>query len=158
MKQKNTNQKAQKQQPSPIIITNYTKDFDSFIEAINELRELDPEIKRILATDSNIDNEEYREADTTYAAARDVYTYFADIFPDIVERKNLHTSVTISATRVTLKTNSFFTIGWNFKYDKENKITNVKVNITTFTRENKMLLIDEVLKSNTSWKTDNKMD
>lgn len=157
MKQKNTNQKTQKQ-PSPIIITDYSKNFNSFIEAINELRELDPEIKRILVTDSNIDNEEYREADTTYAAAKDVYMYFTGIFPDIVERTNLHTSLTISATRVTLKTNSFFTIGWNFKYDKENKITNIRVNVTTFTRENKMLLIDEALKANTSWKIDNKVD
>lgn len=157
MKQKNTNQKTQKQ-PSPIIITNYSKNFNSFIEAINELRELDPEIKRILVTDIYIDNEEYREADTTYAAAKDVYMYFTSIFPDIVERTNLHTSLTISATRVTLKTNSFFTIGWNFKYDKENRITNIRVNVTTFTRENKMLLIDEALKANTSWKTDNKVD
>lgn len=157
MKRKNTNQKTQKQ-PSPIIITNYSKNFNSFIEAINELRELDPEIKRILVTDIYIDNEEYREADTTYAAAKDVYMYFTSIFPDIVERTNLHTSLTISATRVTLKTNSFFTIGWNFKYDKENRITNIRVNVTTFTRENKMLLIDEALKANTSWKTDNKVD
>lgn len=157
MKQKNTNQKTQKQ-PSPIIITNYSKNFNSFIEAINELRELDPEIKRILVTDTYIDNEEYREVDTTYAAAKDVYMYFTSIFPDIVERTNLHTSLTISATRVTLKTNSFFTIGWNFKYDKENRITNIRVNVTTFTRENKMLLIDEALKANTSWKTDNKVD
>lgn len=157
MKQKNTNQKTQKQ-PSPIIITNYSKNFNSFIEAINELRELDPEIKRILVTDIYIDNEEYREVDTTYAAAKDVYMYFTSIFPDIVERTNLHTSLTISATRVTLKTNSFFTIGWNFKYDKENRITNIRVNVTTFTRENKMLLIDEALKANTSWKTDNKVD
>lgn len=151
MKQKTKPNQNKKQSQSPMIITTYTKDFESFIQAVNELRELDPEIKRILATNSSIGDEERREADTTYVAARDVYTYFNDMFPDIVERKNLHTSLTVSATRITLKTNSFFTIEWKFKYNKDYQITDIKVAITTFTKEGKILLIDEALKKDETW-------
>ena len=144
MKQQN------KKVPVKNIITTYEKKFDSFIKMIKELRSLDDGITEILCTDTT-EVEEKANIDQTYCSARDAYDYFANIFPDIISHRNMHTSLTISSNRVTIKTDKYFTIGWKFKYDKDQNITDISAIVTTFTRPDIKSNLNEKLQSEESW-------
>lgn len=127
----NTEQKTYKkkrpiQKPKTIINT-YEKKFESFNEMIDELRSLHSEIS---------DNIFQYEINNTKDAMNDILRYYSDNIPDITEKVNLHSSLTISANKVVLKTNKFFTIGWKFKYNKDGEISELVATVSTFTREN----------------------
>lgn len=130
-------------------ITTYEKTFKSFNEMIKELRDLDENIAKILTTDSAA--EQNTEADQTYCSSRDVYEAFSEMFPDIANRNNIHTSLTISSNRVIIKTDKFFTFGWKFKYNRDLEIYDITAVVTTFTRTGIKSEIDDKLKNDEAW-------
>lgn len=109
-----------------LMVTTYQKKFESFKQMVDEYKTLHPELRNIFL----YDEENVYPTD----AADDVLKYFTDNYPDSVKGVNLPVSVSISANRVNLKTAKFFSIGWQFKYDRNGYITNIDAIITVFTR------------------------
>lgn len=103
--------------------TTYEKKFKSFDELVNELRDLHPEFSNI-----------FRYADdvvTPTNMLNDVANYFVDNMPNLETRENLPVSINLNANKVTLKTNRFFIVKWQFRFDNETKeVTNINALIT----------------------------
>lgn len=125
----------------------YEKKFNSFKEMVDELKTIHPEFGNIFI----YDDEEVAPKD----AADDVLAYFSKNAPDVINRKCLPVSVSISSNRVTLKTAKFFTVGWQFKFDKNGFISDLSVRLTTFTKDDKvsdtMANMIECLENSEDW-------
>ena len=136
---KNTkNFKQQKPKTKARMIANaYEKEFDTFEEMITDLKTLHPEFTEIFVINPE-------DADS-FAVMSDVSQYFADNAPDVLERRNLPVSISMYANRVVLKTAKFFTLEYSFKYDKEGMITDLLATVTTFTREQNPVELDEMV-------------
>lgn len=107
-------------------VTMYEKAFETFSDMIFEFKNLHPEFLNIFT---------YADTDTSTDAANDVCEYFKTNMPNITNRTNLPMAISVSANKVSLKTNRFFSFEWSFKYDKEGNVTNLSAIITTFTKE-----------------------
>ena len=136
MKPQNHNNKNRKPrtEKEKIVITTYEKKFEDFFVMIDEMRALHPEI------DENIFAGQ--EVGSVTEALKLVTGYFNECVPDLSDKKNLNCSLTVSANKVVLKTNKFFTIAWKYKYDRESNISDIVANITLFTREGYKLYED----------------
>lgn len=108
-------------------VNNYEKEFDSFRDMVNGLVEVHPEIKNIFKYDDEEDV-------LPQYAAEDVTNYFLNNIPDVINRVNLPVSISVSANRVSLKTNKFFAIGWKFEYDENGFVTNLVARFSVFNR------------------------
>ena len=127
-------------------MTLFQKEFEVFSILIAELKELHPEFANIFTYEDNSDH----PSDAAY----DVLKYFEKFNPNVTKRENLPMSINVSANRVTLKTNHFFTIEWSFKYTREGFVTDLVATITTFTREQNSEELDAMITAlgEKSWK------
>ena len=115
-----------KQQTS---ILTFEREFEDLRDLIIGFKALHPEIE------SNIFPYNEDEIDPKNMI-EDVLNYFTkNCIPDIIQGSNLFCSINVSANRVTLKTNKFFTIGWNYKFDRNGFVTDIKATVTVFSRE-----------------------
>ena len=135
-KQKNTKQK--------LTVTIYQKVFNTIDEMIKEFRDLHPEFVNIF---------KYEENSYPDQVSNDVLLYFSNNHPDIANRTNLAASVNVSANKVSLKTNKYFSVEWSFKYDKEGNISNLVSTIGVFTKEKNHEDLDNLITNlnNYSW-------
>lgn len=131
--------KSKNKPKAKMITTMYEKAFDSFKDMIDEFRNIHPEFSQIFTYDDDEVKPEY--------AASDALNYFSKNMPIIANRSNLPVSVSACANKVTLKTAKFFSVEWNFKYDKEGNITDLVAIITTFTRERNYEELDNLINS-----------
>ena len=106
-----------KNEKPKMITTTFEKKFDSF---------KDPEFCVIF---------KYEEGnDSSANAAHDVLEYFGENFPNVEQGTKLPVSLSLTANRVNLKTDKFFSIGWMFKFNREGVISDLTARITTFTK------------------------
>lgn len=118
-------------------MTLYSKEFESFSSLIEELKSLHPEFAEIFTYEENSNH--------PTDAADDVLKYFLKHNPNVVKRENLPMSVNVTANRVALKTNKFFSIEWIFKYTREGFITDLVATISTFTKEQNPEELDNMI-------------
>ena len=120
------NQKQRPQQrKTNLITTNYEMKFETLNDMVKTLVDLHPEMKNILNV--NIINPMQLQTSAL--------EYFLKYQPDVVNAVNLPVAITVNANSVSLKTAKFFSIKWNFKYDKSGFIDDVVTTITTFVKE-----------------------
>ena len=134
--QRNSKQYQNNQKPRPkMTTTSYEKAFETFEGMIEELETLHPEFKEIFnGEEVSITN-----------AINEVLIYFNDHIPDPQQKTNIPMNVSISANRLSLKTNKFFSFEWNFKYDKEGNISDIVATVTTFNRERNFEELDAMI-------------
>ena len=91
----------------------FRKNFKSFGEMIDEFKRIHPEMQEIFNYDSY---------ETTTEAIYDIFTYVSkdEHIPSLSNKYNI--SLTVSVNRVELKTNKFFSLKWDYKYDKNGNI------------------------------------
>jgi len=109
-----------------IIPTTYTKTFKSFDEMLQEIKGLHPEMLNIFISENN----------DPINASLDVLEYYNTNIPDIVNRVNLPLALSISSNKVSLKTAKFFSVYYSFKYDRNGQVSDTRVSITVFEKEN----------------------
>lgn len=126
MKKDFKNKKQNNFQKPKVIATTYFMKFDNFNDMINELKRLHPVIGKEIFT--------YDET-SPVDALNDISNWFADRLPNIENGYNLHNQITLSATRVSVKTSSFFSFGWKLKYTKDREIINLEATVTTLEKE-----------------------
>lgn len=107
-------------------IKRYMKKFDSFEQMIYAFKTLHPEMK-------NIFNYEQVAVNPTEACS-DILSYVNENLPNIIEKNNIPVALTMSVNKLSLKTAKFFTLGWNFNFDKNGFITDLEANISVFLR------------------------
>ena len=131
-------------------VTSYEKEFNSFAEMINELKEVHPEIKNIFKYDE--------EEVSPVNAASDVTEYFLHNAPDVINRTNLPVALSISSNKMSLKTNKFFAIKWRFKYDTNGFVTDLVAGVSVFTKDKVSETIKNTLEyfkdENNGWKVE----
>ena len=141
-KQYNTKPNQHNQKPkAKMTITSYEKSFETFERMIEEFKTLHPEFPEIF---------NYEEVNIN-TAIYDVLRYFNEHIPNVQERINIPMNVSISANKLSMKTNKFFSFEWSFKYDKEGNISDIVAAITVFTKERNYEELDamiEILKNN----------
>ena len=144
MNSKKPYEKNKTKDRSKMTATMYEKAFNSFAEMVETLKNLHPEFKNIFIYDD--------EEVLPINSAVDVFNYFAQNMPNVTDKKNIPVSLSISANKVALKTSKFFSVEWNFKYDKDGKTSDLVATITTFTRERNYEELDEMIaKLTDSW-------
>lgn len=117
-----------KPRKSNVKVTIYTKNYETLEEMVNDLVNLHPEM-------NNIFHLEDEETITPRYLHDEALAYFASNEPNVVDGINLPVSISVSANGVTLKTAKFFTLRWNFKYDRDSGfVTDVTATITTFVK------------------------
>ena len=113
---------------SKIKVTNYENCYDSLTEMVSDLIQLHPEIQNIFHVDENVE-----------LLPRDLHDdaleYFATNAPIVTAGINLPVSLTITANGASIKTAKFFSLKWNFKYDRNGNISDITATITTFIKD-----------------------
>ena len=137
----NYNNKKSNKPKSKMTVVSFEKEFASFDGMISEFKNLHPEFLNIF---------KHEETNTAGAAAYDVLEYYINNIPNVIERTNLPLSIAVTANKVTLKTCKFFTVEWEFRYDKEGNVTNPVATISVFTREKNSEDIDKLMNTLTN--------
>lgn len=129
-------------------VNNFEKEFNTFTDMVNELKEVNEEIKNIFTYD------EYEVLPVN--ATADVVNYFLNNVPDVVNRANLPVALSVSSNKMSLKTSKFFAIKWRFNYDANGFVTDLVAGISVFTRDKVSKAISETLDylkdENNGWK------
>ena len=112
----------------PTILT-YEKSFSDFEAMIIELRALHPELSNIFCYD--YDEDEY----TPEYAIVDILNYFGQNYPNINTRANLPVALSVSSNIIKYKTNNFYAFKYEFKYDRNGYISDVKAEVTVYSRD-----------------------
>lgn len=125
----NKNQKPSKPYKKPEVKT-YSKKMDSFVDAIEELRNTYPFFNDIL-------NFAEGEEITPKTASEKMLEEFDTNFPSVTDHRNQLYAINISSTRCILKTDKRVSFGWKFKYQYNNEtetcdIYDVTLTVTTF--------------------------
>lgn len=123
-------------------LTIYQKSFKSIESMVKEFRELHPEFSNIFS---------YEETVIPSQMAHDALMYFANNNPDITNRTNLPLAINVSANKVSLKTNKFFSVEWSFKYDREGNISDLNASIGVFSREKNSNELEDLITNLTSY-------
>lgn len=131
MRNENKNFKPRTKEPFKMNVLTYEKEYEFFNDMIVELKGLHPEIEEIF----NYDDAEYEYHPDD--ALVDVLNHFGEHYPNITDRVNLPVSLSVASNSLKYKTNSFYTLAYNFKYDKEGNISNIKAQVTVYSRGEK---------------------
>lgn len=125
------NTKSRKPRKSNVKVTNYAMRYETLEAMVNDLVTLHPEMKNIFHLEDG-------ENITPRYLHDEALAYFASNEPNVAEGTNLPVSISVNANGVTLKTAKFFTLRWNFKYDRDSGlVTDVTAYITTFIKDEK---------------------
>lgn len=133
----NKGDKPVRREKHKMTILTYEKSFETLKDMVDALLPLHPVI------DKEIFKYNYTGPKDLLL---DVLDYYTNNVPDIVERKNLPSTLNISANKVTLKTNKFFTIGWDFKFDENGFAMDIYATVTVVKREKNNENIDNMIK------------
>lgn len=130
--------KEKNQKPKTVEVVTYEKSFgDANLSVmVDALRELHPVI------DQEIFKYKCSEPKDMLVDAVD---YYRNNVPNIVTRDNLICTLNISANKVTLRTNKFFTIGWSYKFDENGFTTDLLATITVVKREKNNVNLDKMI-------------
>lgn len=127
-------------------VTNYQMQFETLEDMVKSLVNLHPEMKNIFHLEDN-------ERITPRDLQDDALAYFTLNEPNVVDGTNLPVSITVNANGVTLKTAKFFSVKWNFKYDKTGFVQDIIATVSTFifnpnaVSESLLLMIDKLEES-----------
>ena len=123
-----------KQQPkkSKLTVTNYQMKFETLEQMVCELVELHPEMKNIFHLEDN-------DRITPRYLQDEALEYFTLNEPNVIDGINLPVAIIVNANGVTLKTAKYFSVKWNFKYDKTGFVQDITATVSTFIKdENKV--------------------
>lgn len=110
-------------------VTTYENRYESLEQMVNDLITIHPEIDKIF-------NLEDAERITPRFLHDEALEYFTLNEPNVVEGINLPVAISITANGVSLKTAKFFTLKWNFKYDRNSGfVTDVVASISVFVKD-----------------------
>lgn len=128
--------------------TNYEKRFDSFDEMIKEVQSIHPILFEIFGYKDE-------EEATPVTALIDILNYSGEHIPNVIERKNLPFSFSISSNRAYIKTNKYISLKWKFSYNKDKPITDIYATVSIFAKdENSDEIISalNILNNSNEWK------
>lgn len=119
-----------KKTTNTMTITSYEKTFNTLEDMVNDFITLHPELELIFR--GSIDD---NGSTCPEFLIEDIMSYFADNQPSVSNGTKLPVSISISANKIYLKTDKYFSIQWKFNYNRNGEYSNIIANITTFTKE-----------------------